>query len=93
MKRWHVHGVVSASKYLGTVEAETEEEALKKAEELDSVSVSVCHHCSSQVEDPEITEITVSPDESAKCETCGGSGTLIEGEPGAQYQTSCHECQ
>lgn len=93
--KWHVHGVVSASKYLGTVEAETEAEAMKKAEELDSMSVSVCHHCSHQVEDPEITEITVSPDESANhCENCGGLGVIggiTASEPGG-VTIDCPEC-
>ena len=57
--KWEVTGVVSGGKYLGTVEADTEEEAKKKAEELDTF-VSLCHQCADECEDPEITEFIVS---------------------------------
>ena len=53
MAKWEV----VASKYLGTVEAETEEEAEDKGLELGTCHVSVCHQCAVQVEDPEITEV------------------------------------
>lgn len=58
MKKWRCHGIVSGSKYLGEVEAETEEEAIAKAEELDSY-VGLCHQCSRECEDAEITDFQV----------------------------------
>jgi hypothetical protein len=59
MTIWNVYGSVKGSKYLGEVEAETEEEAQEKAMALDTFSVCLCHQCDSQCEDPEIDEVTV----------------------------------
>lgn len=59
MKKWYVTGAVSGSKYLGTVEADTEEHAKKLAWSLSTTNVCLCHQCSDEVEDPEITEIYV----------------------------------
>ena len=58
-KKWDCYATITAGKYLGEVEAETEEEAIEKAENLESCYVSVCHQCSSDVSDPNITDITV----------------------------------
>jgi hypothetical protein len=63
MARYRVYGTVTASKYLGEVEASSEEEAEKKAWAMDVASVSVCHQCSRDVSDPEISEITVELDD------------------------------
>jgi len=57
---YHVYGTVVASKYLGTVEADSEEEAKEKGQELPAMYVSVCHQCAREVEDPEISDVTVS---------------------------------
>ena len=59
MKRWRVCAVVAGSKYLGEVEAETREDAIKKGYELDTACVSLCHACAGEVEDAEIQEILV----------------------------------
>lgn len=61
MMKFHVYGKVVGTKYLGTVEAESEKEAIRKVEngEGPEMSVQLCHHCSSQCEDPEIDDITV----------------------------------
>lgn len=59
-KKWVATGVVSGGKHLGTVVAASEEEAIERAWKLDTVDVGLCHHCSAQIEDPEITEIVVS---------------------------------
>lgn len=56
MRRWNVYGAVRASKYLGEFEAETAEEAVQLALDSDAASCSVCHQCSSEVEDPEIED-------------------------------------
>lgn len=57
MKKWQAYGVISGTKYLGEVEAETEEEAKEKAFALDAAWVSLCYQCSSQCSDPEIQDI------------------------------------
>ena len=62
-KKWAAYGAVSATKYLGIVEAETEEEAKALAWELDTASVSVCCQCSDEVSDPEVTDIVVEEEE------------------------------
>lgn len=62
MKKWTVTGVVTGSKYLGTYEAETAEEAIEMALESEAASCSVCHQCSSQVEDPQIERAVASED-------------------------------
>ena len=55
VKKWSVHAKITGSRYLGEVEAKTKEEAEEKAEKLaDENSVSLCHQCSDQIEDPEI---------------------------------------
>ena len=54
MAKFNVVGVVTGSKYLGCFEAETAEEAVEMALKSDKASVSVCHHCSEEVEDPEV---------------------------------------
>lgn len=59
MKTFHVYGKVSATKYLGTVQAETEAEAKEKGLALETVAVSICYHCSSECEDPEIHDVDV----------------------------------
>lgn len=58
---WSCYAAVHGTKYLGTVTARTRAEALEKAEALDSCHVSICHHCSEQISDPEVGEITVEP--------------------------------
>jgi hypothetical protein len=60
MAKWSLTGCISAGKYLGTVEAETKEEAIEKGWQLESCHVSVCHQCADDVEDPEIIEIAAS---------------------------------
>jgi len=59
--KWRATGAVAGSKYLGEVEAATEEEAREKAWGLDSAGVSLCHQCSSECEDPEVQDIYVDP--------------------------------
>lgn len=57
MKVWHLYGVVTGTKYLGQVLAQTEEEAVEKGYDLDTASVNLCHHCSGECSDPEIQQI------------------------------------
>jgi hypothetical protein len=56
MPKFNVVGAVSGSKYLGTFEAATAEEAIEMALNSDEASVSLCHQCCCECEDPEITE-------------------------------------
>jgi hypothetical protein len=59
MKTWACYGIVTGSKYLGTVEAETKEEAEEKALELESTYIDLCHQCASECEDAEVHDIQV----------------------------------
>lgn len=54
--KFRVSGTVVGSKYLGVFEAKTKEEAEEKALSSPEASVSLCHQCSSECEDPEIQE-------------------------------------
>lgn len=54
---WRCYGTVT--EYLGTVEAMTEEEAKEKAIDLESAGIYLCHRCSEECEDPEVSEVTV----------------------------------
>lgn len=63
IRTWRVWGIVSGSKYLGTVKARTKNGALDKAEEMEEGYVSLCHQCSSQCEDPSINSYDVLPEE------------------------------
>lgn len=56
MPKFSVVGVVKASKWLGEFEADTPEVAIELALQSDAASVSLCHHCSSECEDPQIEE-------------------------------------
>jgi hypothetical protein len=51
------YGSVVASTYLGEVEAKDIEEARKKFER--AAYVSVCHHCSAHISDPEVHDIQI----------------------------------
>lgn len=57
MTIWQIYGVVGATKYLGEVEAETQEQAIEKGWKLETVHCSICNHCASEVGDPQITEL------------------------------------
>ena len=57
MAKYRIYGTVTASTFLGEVEANSKEEAEQKAcEELDC-NVSLCWKCSREINDPEITEV------------------------------------
>lgn len=60
-KKFDVYGTVTGGKYLGTVEAESAEEALDIAYEGKKVSLSVdlCHQCASECENAEVSNLTV----------------------------------
>lgn len=59
MAKYYVYGAVSASKFIGEFEANSAEEAEQMAWDSGEVYASVCHQCSDDVSDPEITEIYV----------------------------------
>lgn len=61
LKKWYVTATVVGSKYLGIVEAETENEAKEIAMELENYgNISLCNYCSDECEDGETTEVSVS---------------------------------
>ena len=59
--KWDIYGAVSGTKYIGQVEAESEEEAVEKGCELDGCCVCLCHVCASECQDPEIQEVIAEP--------------------------------
>lgn len=63
LKTYRCVGTVVGGKYLGEVKARSTAEAVQLAWE--QASVSLCHQCSSQVEDAEITKISVEVDDDA----------------------------
>lgn len=63
MAKWLCYADVRAGKYLGEVEAATEEEAKKKAWALNSCHVSACCQCSDDFDDPQVFEIIVEKSE------------------------------
>jgi len=59
MPEYRVYALVRGSKYLGTVEADSKEEAEKVAwNELDHF-VGLCHQCSKEIDDPEVDELDI----------------------------------
>lgn len=65
MKKYHIYGKVGGTKYLGTVKAVSETEALENADEElgHKMTVDLCHQCASQVDGAEIYEIEAEEDE------------------------------
>lgn len=60
MPKFRVTGAVMAGRYCGEIEAANVEEAKEKAEELYlGETIGLCHHCSSEVEDPTIERVDV----------------------------------
>lgn len=58
--KYSIYAQITASKYLGEVEADDEVQAISKAEiEFhNEMHVSVCHQCSKDFEDPEVTSLS-----------------------------------
>ena len=62
MKRYNIYARVVGSKYIGTVDANSPEEAEEKAWKLDECHISLCNQCSSDCEDPEIESLVIEED-------------------------------
>ena len=67
--KWRVGGGVHASTYLGEVEAASAKEAIEEAWKI--AFVSVCHQCSSDVSDPEVTSIWVENEDTGEFSESG----------------------
>lgn len=66
VRTWSVYAAIAGSKYLGEAKAATAEAAIEAAYNLDAASISLCHVCADEVEDPEVSHVTVvSGDEEA----------------------------
>jgi hypothetical protein len=61
MAKWSVYGAIYATKFLGTFEAETAEQAEQIAMEQNG-GVSICHQCSGEISDPDIDHCIVELD-------------------------------
>lgn len=59
MPKYMIYAAITGSKYLGEVEAANKEEAEELGWALEEGCVILCHQCSSECEDPEISEIIV----------------------------------
>lgn len=57
MKRWEGNAILTSGQYLGTVEAETKEEA--QALFWGRAGVSLCHHCSGEMGDVLVDDVEV----------------------------------
>lgn len=57
--KYAAYAKVSGTKFLGYFEAGSEEEAVKKAGQVNGVHISLCDECQHQCEDPEVVEISV----------------------------------
>ena len=57
LKRYAVTAAVVGSKFIGYFEAESADDAIKKAEKEGDCYISLCHQCADQVESAEIDEL------------------------------------
>jgi len=55
--KYRVYATITGSKYIGEFEANSKEEAEEMAWKSNDYCVSLCHQCSREMEDPEITEL------------------------------------
>lgn len=62
MPKFSIHGVVTATKYIGEYEANSKEEA--EAMAWEDAYVSVCHNCSSEVDGADIETLVIEEVES-----------------------------
>jgi hydrogenase maturation factor HypF (carbamoyltransferase family) len=61
--KFNVYATVTGSKYIGEFEADSKEAAEEMA--WKEADVSICHQCSKEIEDPEVTELVVEEVEEA----------------------------
>ncbi|RZN30470.1 hypothetical protein [Bradyrhizobium sp. Leo121] len=61
MPEYHVYGQVTGTKYLGKFTADTPEKAVEAAMEKMGGPVTLCHHCTAQVEDAQVVDATAEP--------------------------------
>lgn len=60
--RYTVYVIATASRYIGEVEASSEEEAKEKGFELENCYIeSLCYHCAGQVEIGDVYDVQVEP--------------------------------
>lgn len=63
MPKYRLYATVTGGKYLGEVEAKNEREAVEMGFDHDEAHVSVCHQCSKEISDPQVTEVTAELEE------------------------------
>jgi len=56
--RYRVFALIAATKFLGTVEADSLEEAEDRAGDLDC-SINLCHQCCTECDGADVTELVV----------------------------------
>ena len=50
MPKYHVYGVMTATKYFGEIETDSQNEAVEIAENSDDNYASLCHQCSREID-------------------------------------------
>lgn len=56
-KTYRIYALMTASKFLGEFEAESEAEAREMAEDQADFHVSICHQCSRQIEIGDVHDV------------------------------------
>ncbi|MDR9792732.1 hypothetical protein ACTHHL_04595 [Aeribacillus composti] len=59
MPKYQVYGVVTGTKYIGEFEANNKEEAEQIAWDSENSHVSICYHCSKEIDEPQIEKLVV----------------------------------
>ena len=56
MPKFSVYAKVTGTKFIGEFTAKNKQEAIEMAEESSNCWVSLCHQCSSECEDPSVSD-------------------------------------
>jgi len=59
MAKYKVYGIVTGMKYIGEFEANNKEEAEQMAWDSENGYVSICYHCSKEIDEPQIEKMIV----------------------------------
>jgi hypothetical protein len=76
MTKYRIHGGVCGGKYVGEFEADSPNDALRKADDEGLLEVSVCFQCADEVGDPEMESFTIEDLDNDKVYYQGGSHDL-----------------
>jgi len=63
MPKYKVYGVVVGTKYIGEFETHNKEEAEQLAWDSENAYISICYHCSKEIDEPQIEKMIVEKEE------------------------------